>query len=405
MKSATTHTPFSLRRMQTLAAMTTFVLIASLMGTAQTESVVYSFPGGSSNGLTPYSTPAYDTHLNWYVTTMGGGPTSHACPTSCGTVVKLNPTGTTETVLHVFKGAPSDGEYPRGSVFVHENGTVYGTTLAGGTANAGTVFMITPAGVESLVHSFTDTPDGAFPQAGLIRSANGSLYGTTNQGGALGKGTVFKITSDGTETIVHSFAGSPGDGQGPGAGLKQDVQGNLYGTANGGKFGAGVIFEITSDGTEKILYNFTGGADGANLKGSLQRGTQGNLYGVATNGGSTNCAAGCGTVFQLAPSGRLKVLYSFTGGSDGQNPNGELMLDAQGNFYGTTPGVIGTSNNGAVFKLTHTGVLTIVHSFAGWPGDGATPFGGLMRNNQGVAYGTTSAGGDSNLGTVYALTF
>jgi uncharacterized repeat protein (TIGR03803 family) len=162
-------------------------------------------------------------------------------------VFKLSPAGT-ETVLHSFTG--HDGAHPVAGLIADAAGNLYGTTLEGGASNAcpsgcGTVFKLSPTGSETILHSFTGEGDGAYPYAGLTRDAAGNFYGTANHGGTHGNGVVFKLSPSGTETVLHSFTGGA-DGGPPSAGLVRDPAGNLYGTtANGGASGYGVVFKLT----------------------------------------------------------------------------------------------------------------------------------------------------------------
>src|SRR5271157_3231541 len=258
--------------------------------------------------------------------------------------------------------------------------------LAPGSAQAQTY-------TESVLHSFPGSPDGANPYAGLVRDAQGNLYGTTVNGGAQAKGTVFKVDATGNETVLYSFTGAGGDGANPEAGLVPDAQGNLYGTTYaGGASNAGTVFKVDTTGNETVLYSFTGaGGDGAGPTGLLVRDAQGNLYGTTVFGG----ASGKGTVFKADATGNETVLYSFTGaGGDGANPEAGLVPDAQGNLYGTTDAG-GASNAGTVFKVDTTGNETVLYSFTGAGGDGAGPTGLLVRDAQGNLYGTTVFGGAS----------
>ena len=199
------------------------------------------------------------------------------------------------------------------------SGLTYGTTSAGGitTGNCypsgcGVVFMVTPAGKEFVLHSFTGSPDGASPYAGLIADSSDNLYGTTYNGGTggctNGCGVVFELEKAGTETVLHSFTGYPTDGAFPYAGLVRDSSGNLYGTAAyGGGSDSGVVFELGTTGTETVLYSFLGTTDGAVPLAGLILDSAGNLYGTAYSGGDTGAACGggppnsCGVVFKLKP--------------------------------------------------------------------------------------------------------
>jgi uncharacterized repeat protein (TIGR03803 family) len=311
-------------------------------------------------------------------------------------------------VLYNFTGG-ADGSQPDAGLVQDAAGNLYGTTSQGGTSGAGVVFKVTPTGTAMVLYSFTGPPDGSAPGAGLVRDLAGNLYGTTQIGGSStactqdGCGTVFELSSTGTETVLHSFVGDPTDGWQPLAGLVRDVAGNLYGTASLGGTGScqggacsfpGVVFKLSPSGTETVLYNFKGGADGGFPAAGLIQDSAGNLYGTTYAGGG---ASNAGVVFELIrcdsqPSGyEFKVLYSFTGGADGSQPQAGLVRDGAGNLYGTTVSG-GASGVGVVFKLTPTGTYTVLHSFTGGA-DGGYPLAGLIRDGAGNLYGTTNLGG------------
>jgi uncharacterized repeat protein (TIGR03803 family) len=308
------------------------------------EEVWYSFGGTPGDGNTPLAGLAIDPAGNLYGTTEYGGANLH------GTVYEVSGY-LTETVLYSF-GSLGDGVEPFAGLTRDTKGSLYGTTFGGGAASCfcGTVFMVTPTGSETVLHSFSNSPDGSEPFAGL--EANGGFYGTTAQGGSGtacsgGCGTIFNVTGNGKEKVLYSFKGDP-DGSSPRGGLIRDKHGNLYGTTlYGGAYGKGTIFRITSTGVETVLYNFTGQADGGNPTGALVMDSAGNLYGVTGGGGDASCA--CGVVFKLGPSGAELVLHSFGVGTDGQYPNG-IVMDKKGNLYGTTY-LGGTLSYGTVFKL------------------------------------------------------
>lgn len=322
----------------------------------------------------------------------------------------------TYTVMHRFEGATKDGENPEAALVKDTSGNFYGTTVNGPscsptpcTASSGMLFELTAAGVETVLHRFTGNPDGAFPFAGLIRNSANNAYGTTSEGGTSNMGVVFELTVSG-EKVLHSFTGPPADGAFPYAGLVQDPSGNLYGaTSAGGASNSGVVFELNTAGKETILYNFTGGADGGFPYGGLVRNSAGNLYGTTSAGGvfAGNCfPTGCGVVFMVDPAGHETVLYRFTGSPDGAFPYAELIPDAAGNLYGTTyNGGSGACTNGcgAVFEIDKAGAETVLHSFLGYPHDGAFPFAGLARDSTGNLYGTTSYGGASDNGAIFEL--
>jgi len=307
----------------------------------------------------------------------------------------------TETVLYSFAGGSSDGASPAAGLIQGSDGNFYGTTDAGGAGGFGTVFKITPGGTETVLHSFTANSDGAEPEASLIQGSDGTFYGTTDIGGTSGNGTVFTITLTGIETVLHPFAGSSSDGSRPSAGLIQGGDGNFYGTtATGGASGVGTVFKITPSGTETVLYSFAGGSsDGSHPDGGLIQGSDGNFYGTTDAGG----ANGDGTVFKITPSGTETLLYSFTGGSsDGSNPTAGLIQGTDGNLYGTTF-LGGANGHGTVFKITPSGTETVLHSFAGGFSDGESPEASLIQGSDGNLYGTTLDGGFSSVGTVFKV--
>ena len=306
------------------------------------------------------------------------------------------------TVLHSFGGA-NDGQFPYAGLVRDGQGNLYGTTSEGGTSNYGTVFKIDGT-TETILYNFTGGADGATLVAPVIRDASNNLYGTTVAGGASGMGTVFKVEQNGTETVLHSFAGGTTDGCDPYGGLLRDKSGNLYGTTNKcGSAGVGVIFKISKTGKETVLHNFTGSTSDGSYPylTSLIMDKKGNLYGVAQDGGTI----GVGIVYKLNKSNKLTVLYSFRAGtSDGCYPYGIPIMDKSGNLYGTTYDC-GAHDRGIVWKVSKAGVETILHNFAGGSSDGATPYAGVVMDPQGNLYGDTISGGigEEGIGTVYEL--
>lgn len=300
-------------------------------------------------------------------------------------------------VLHSFGGA-NDGSVPLSGLISDTSGNLYGTTNLGGASGFGIVFKLTPRGRERALYSFSGQADGGNPEAGLAMDAGGNLYGATDIGGAANLGVIFKLTPRGREIVLHSFTGGS-DGSRPTATLFIDVSGNLYGTtANGGAFNKGVVFKLTPKGRETVLYSFTGGNDGSNPFGGVIMDSSGNLFGATTNGGASNS----GVVFKLTPKGREIVLHSFVGGNDGNSPYAAPIIDASGNLYGTTTGG-GASGFGIAFKLTPRGREAVLHSFTGG-NDGGDPQPGLIADASGNFYGTAFGGGASNNGIVFKLT-
>lgn len=376
-----------------LAVLSAMLLIAARPAQAQTESVLYSFGTGSPDGAYPIAGLVRDKKGNLYGTTWSGG-------LGIGSVFELTATGT-EKVLYSF-GQSGDGGYPYAGLVLGKKGNLYGTTQAGGAYGGGTVFMVTPAGVETVLYSFTGGADGYQPIGGLVLDKLGNLYGTTQSGGANGGvGTVFKLTPTGTETVLYSFTGGA-DGAYPQGGLIFDKVGNLYGTtAQGGdpSCSCGTVFKVAPTGTETVLYSFpVGGADGGYPNGALVLGKKGYLYGTTSSYGSGNN----GTVFKVSPTGKETTLYSFAGTPDGGQPDGSLVFDKKGNLYGTTQAG-GVSGIGTVFELTPAGVETLLHSFTDNP-DGSGPrYGGLVLDALGNLYGTTAFGGANGQGTVFKV--
>ena len=344
-----------------------------------------------------------------------------------------------EKVLHTFQGG-TDGAVPWGTPVADSAGNLYGTTAGGGAGTncfegnlgCGTVFKLAPDGSENVLYSFQGGSDGARPFDGLAFDGSGNLYGTTAEGGGAsacngGCGTIFKITSAGTESVLYSFQGGS-DGEGPQGGLIFDSKGNLFGmTGGGGDFngicsnvniGCGTVFELKPDGTIATLYTFQGGADGAVPYAGLSADKNGNLYGTTAAGGNLQqCSGyGCGVVFKVAPDGSESVLYTFQGGADGGVPESTLIADSAGNLYGTTT----TGGNvqscrqpdgcGTVFKVAPDGTETVLYAFKGGV-DGDTPYAGVTMDKAGNLYGTTYFGGGSGCrqtghfgcGTVFKL--
>ena len=294
--------------------------------TGGTEKVLHSFIAEDYDGILPV---AGVTNVNGtlYGTTKLGG--THG---SYGTVFSLTTDGT-EKVLHNFSLHP-DGGWPVASL-IAVNGTLYGTTQHGGeTLNItrGTAFSITTDGTYQSLYSFGAAPDGDRPDAALI-AVKGTFYGTTGEGGVHDRGTVFSLTTSGTENVLHSF-GKGNDGRQPQASLIE-VKGRLYGTTKGGgKYGRGTVFSITPSGAEKVLHSFGNGTDGVYPVASLVD-VKGTLYGTTEYGGAYSCGSfGCGIVFSITTSGTEEVLHSFGSGTDGTLPQAGLT-DVGGTLYGT----------------------------------------------------------------------
>jgi len=399
------------------------VLLSTQPAQAQTFKVLYSFTGAGDGG-NPYQGMIRDGQGNLYGATTWGGAFGY------GAIFKLDTKGI-ETVLYSFcpgGGECLDGENPYEGVIMDAGGNLYGSTTSGGSGGCfigcGVVFMLSPTGVETVLHTFCPfgygfcNGDGAHPTEGLILDSSGNLYGTTYQGGigncfnGDGCGVVFKLTpsqtGNWTETVLYSFTGAA-DGASPQAGVIRDVKGNLYGTTYGGGnfnsactiYGCGVVFKLNSSGSETVLYKFCSQSacgDGVSSYAGLIMDATRNLYGTTYLGGNPSCrngGTGCGVVFKLSDTGAYTALYTFTGGTDGANSRGGVVLDGKGNLYGTTTSGGNLSNCtvgcGVVFKLTPTGQETVLHTFMGT--DGAQPDTGVIRDTKGNLYGVTFDGG------------
>jgi uncharacterized repeat protein (TIGR03803 family) len=315
----------------------------------------YSFHG--KDGAAPEAGILRDAKGNLLGTTLSGGAPN--CPNQgdydCGVVFELDPTGKKETVLHKFTGncnGNQDGWAPNALLVEDASGNLYGTAFFGGTGNCGgTVFRIGAAGKEKSIFNFPGGASGqGGPGPGVVFGGSHGLYGVTASGGDSNLGTAFSMTTKGNETVLWNFLGGADGGSNPSSVLAFDSAGNLYGTTqsggnNCGVNGCGTVFELSPSGggwTQKTLYVFcqlSQCKDGYDpLRGPLVLDKAGNIYGTTSDGGFVNgglCRGGCGTVFKLDPSGNETVLYSFTGGADGAEPQVGLTMDGQGNLYGT----------------------------------------------------------------------
>jgi len=342
-----------------------FLITSAPALAASTEKVLYSFCSANNctDGYFPIAGLIFDTAGNLYGTAYEGGVYGG------GAVFELTPgsNGTwSQTLLYSFSGSKNgDGMSPYGGLVFDAAGNLYGATQFGGASgtgcngySCGTVFELTPNGggkwTETVLYSFTGGTDGSLPSASLVLDQSGNLYGTTQGGGANNTGTVFQLTfgSNGkwTETVLHSFNPKVKDGFDPFSALIFDATGNLYGTTRrGGTAGYGTVFQLTlgpkGKWTEKLLHSFKHNAkDGENPWDGVILDVNGNLYGTTNMGGadSSGCKKhGCGAVFQLTPGANgkwtEKLLHSFSqNGKDGYEPQAGLILDAAGNLYGAT---------------------------------------------------------------------
>jgi uncharacterized repeat protein (TIGR03803 family) len=370
--------------------------------------VLHRFCGAAKcpdDGADPVGGVIADGSGNLYGTTLFGGEADN------GTVFELT-AGGQERILHDFHGR-RDGKGPLAGLVMDAAGNLYGTTSFGGGATVftgGTVFEVTAGGQERVLYRFCSVKgcaDGWNPQSALVIDGSGNLYGTTVKGGTSGDaGTVFEVTPGGKERVLHSFCSRNAclDGWRPRAGLIMDATGALYGTTvAGGTKNSGTVFEITPSGDETVIYDFCRlphCADGAGPVGALIMDGSGNLYGTTRKGGAHKA----GTVFEITADGSEKVLYDFCAAdscADGKSPKAPLTMDADGNLYGTTE-YGGQHNQGTVFEITVAGAGQVLHSFCTRArcADGSQPLAGVIIGASGDLYGT--AGNDDG-GIVYAL--
>ena len=343
-------------------------------------------------------------------TSQGGSGNGFGGTSGYGAVFRVTLDGH-ESVLWNF-AAGADGVFPVGALVIGADGNFYGTTCRGGANGLGVVYKLTPAGVESILWNFGAGSDGQCPEAGLTLGSDGNFYGTTNDGGAAGYGTVFRITPDGVETVLWSFGATADDGRNPQASLLETSSGILYGTTvYGGHEDGGTVFSITSAGTETVLWRFgssSGRMDGLHPTVKLIEGADGYLYGTTADGGNPPQGGGAGTVFRLSKGADQStgqsdesVFWAFgdSGYWDGRGPWG-LTMGRDGNFYGTTFGG-GQAGRGTAFKITPAGVESVI-----WSSISVgiiAPREALLQASDGNFYGTSEAGGAQGHGGVFRL--
>ena len=319
-----------------------------------TETVLHSFSGGSDGAL-PVAGLIRGRNGYLYGTTQLGGGGAGCLSDSfiqdygspgCGTVFSISPDGV-EQVIYAFTGINGDGWLVVGGLVQDSNGNLYGATAAGGAYQAGMVFEITAAGTEVVLYSFTGADDGSEPFGGVTLGPDGALYGVTWNGGAAGLGTVYRVTTDGTEQVLWTFNGGPADGAYPQTGLLLAGDGNFYGsTSLGGTFGYGAFFKITTAGALTLIYSSPSPA--GSPTGQLAQDAAGNLFGTTQFGGST----GYGSVFELDTNGVFTTLVDFPGWQNGgvSNPGGGVTLGKDGWLWGTSS-LGGSIDGGAVFRV------------------------------------------------------
>ncbi len=321
-----------------------FYTTSNYGGTLGYGTIVKITPDGTStvlhdfdlpDGIHPYATLIFGPDGNLYGTTNTSGAVYS------GAVYKISPAGNF-TVLHFFNGG-TDGGTSMGGLLLATDGNFYGTTSTNGSGNQGTIYQITPAGNFSVLHTLTGA-EGSSPYGSLIQANDGNLYGTTKDGGTFGSGSVFKITLSGNFTSLYSFAGGT-DGASPRAGVIQAKDGNLYGTTmNGGATNKGTVYKLTLSGTETVLHAFDGSI-GSNPESPLSQAASGIIYGTTDNGGANNG----GTLFAINPQGITTLIHSFDY-STGDIETTGVINGKDGSLYGICMGG-GVNGNGAIFKF------------------------------------------------------
>jgi uncharacterized repeat protein (TIGR03803 family) len=374
---------------------------ASSQSQTYTFTLLHSFAGAPTDGAMPAGGMIFDTAGNLYGTTVYGGSAVNA-----GAVFSYSPASDAVSISFAFDG--NNGFEPGGALTIDGNGNVYGIAQKGGTGYCGVLFEIPAEGSESTILNFGYT-NVCNPNGGVGLDPQGDFYG-------VGSGQLFEISPSGGFASLYSFMGSP-DGALPMAIPLLYNASYFFGTTAFGGLdacdslaapGCGTVYEYSSGGGESILYSFTNyDTDGSFPMGTPVMDAKGNLYGTTYAGGVNDL----GIIFELSPPAKQgggwtrTTLHQFSGASDGAHPSAGLVMDSQGNIYGTTYQGIGKTQHGTVFKFStaRPRKLTTLHNFAGPPNDGAYPAGALALDANGNLYGITQVGGNSNLGTLYRL--
>ncbi len=372
--------------------LTTLMLLlgaATTVATAQTFSLLYNFGTNSGDPLQPMGLVAQGRDGSLYTTSVYGGTYN------LGTVVKITPTGTL-TVIYNFDG--THGSEPTGGLTPGTDGNFYGTTWFGGTLGHGTVFKVTPDGTLTTLYNFKNRTDGENPYAAPIQGADGNFYGTTcgcPNGGSFA-GTVYKLTPAGKLKTLHQFGRNAfTEGVNPENSLVQGFDGTFYGTTtNQGTHDRGTIFKITAAGKFTALHSFDD-PHGSRTNAPLVQGSDGRFYAPAEHGGKF----GHGVVYKISPAGKYTPLHSLDD-SEGDNSFAGLVLATDGNFYGTA-GLGGSTNNGTIYRFSPDRSFSVLYNFDGTTGN--QPYVTSLQHTTGIFYGATFAGGAFNEGVFYSF--
>jgi len=390
-----------------------------------TVAYLHTFAVADGDGAQPNGPLLQASDGNFYGTTRSGG--ANLCRSDripCGTIFRMTPSGE-ESVLYTFGASPNDGYTPFGALIQGADGALYGLASNGGTYGGGVAFRITLSGTYTVLHSFGGPGEGLVPTGGLTLGSDGNFYGATSSGGAnhcanipqngANCGTIFRMTPAGAVTTLYSFGSTGSDGTTPLGPVLRTADGTIYGTTSlGGATNGGTIFRLSTEGKLTTLYTFgVSRTDPVAPQGSLILGPDGAFYGTTPSGGGGNCQYGCGTVYRIDQAGKLTIVYAFglTDSMDGRGPSAVLTLGKDGYLYGTTRSG-GQNQGGTVFRLSGTGTLATLFSFGPMQKQPYDPETGVIEGKDGALYGTTfyneglgGVGARFGSGTAYRLTF
>jgi uncharacterized repeat protein (TIGR03803 family) len=373
-----------------LATLVLTLAVATIPAHAQTFTVLDNFAINGPGPAWPGGPLALGRDGDLYGYSYLGGANN------TGSIWKTDPSGKVSVVYSFATGTGNDCQ---NGMTLGTDGNFYGTALKNCTG-AGYVFKLTPSGTLTVLHTFTGTPDGSGPGL-LVQYADGNFYGVTSKGGRWNYGSVFKITPAGKLTTIYSFSNLYLNIDSPTYGLTVGNDGNFYGTFYDGNLPGGV-FKITPAGKLTEIYEFTGAADGSAPTGGLILGKDGNFYGATEFGGIFDGYAGYGTIFKITPSGKGTVLYSFSSTDYAAHPTAPLVQATDGNFYGVISGCaeFGCGGRNDIFKITPSGILTVLQEFTG--ANGSYPYSPLIQDTNGTLYGVAQQGGPVNGGVLFS---
>ncbi len=383
---------------------------------------LHAFAGDDGHeGFGPYGALVQASDGDFYGTAFYGGPEDFRCNCAVGgTIFRMTPGGAF-TMLHGFLDA--DGTGPSGGLTIGRDDNFYGLTTGGGDYGGGTAFRVDASGNFALLHSFGGpVGDGGQPYLGaLALGSDGNFYGTTSRGGANQRGVLFMMTPAGLVTVLHAFAGGAADGSTPRGSVMFASDGNLYGTTLCGGANeipsacAGTVYRYSATAGLRVLHSFDAGSGvgaGYAPQATLTE-LNGFLYGTTSLGGD----AGAGTVFRLPlDGGALATLHTFGGGvgaiapnGDGRAPTGRLVLAGDGRLYGTTSNgganhVVHPEGDGTIFSVGRDGSYATVFAFGASLADGSHPVAGLVKATNGTLYGVTESGNSNFTGLAYSWT-